>query len=150
MSISTIIMAATIVAVSCRSALLPDSTDVKSAGGNVIVLESLVSGEPGSGQKAHLEGEKLLLEGRNFSSIKEMVNILDEDKKGKSSDPEGTPETFSLVVPVARNFSSLKELFEILGEDSSTRPSKGLAGADLSYVKGTEEKSSDYVVFFTT
>lgn len=143
-------LAAIVVGVSGRSAFVPDSPDIKPSGSNVIILDAPVSGEPGSGQKAQIEGDKLLLEGRNFSSVKELVNILDEDKKGKSSDPEGTSEPFSIVVPVARNFSSLKELFEILGEDSEARPNKSTEIPNLSYVKGSEATSSEYTVFFTS
>ncbi|XP_046661553.1 uncharacterized protein LOC124354842 [Homalodisca vitripennis] len=146
-SLAVVILSITFAIVGGRSASLPETKGLSSQ--NVIVLESSGTGDgPGAG-KALLGGDKVLIEGKNFTNLKEMINILDEEKKGKDIATDSTPEPFTLVVPIARNFSSLKELFEILREDGS-QPPKTASPTNLTFVEGTEDKDSEYMIFFTS
>uniref|UniRef100_A0A1B6EYW5 Uncharacterized protein n=1 Tax=Cuerna arida TaxID=1464854 RepID=A0A1B6EYW5_9HEMI len=145
-SLAVVILSVAFAIVGGRSASLPETKGPSDQ--NVIILESAGTGDgPGVG-KVLLGGDKVLIEGKNFTNVREMINILDEEKKGKDIATDSTPEPFTLVVPIARNFSSLKELFEILREDGN-QPPKTASPTNLTFVKGTEDKDPDYVIFFS-
>lgn len=143
---AAVVLAISLTIVNGRSAPTPQAESKDQS--NLILLD-VPAPEGVKGSRLELEGDTLLVKGKQFSSVQELKNVLGQDRKSKSSQDLATSEPFSLVVPVARNFSSVKELFEILREDRS-KPQRGFTGGarNQTYVRGSE--NSEVVLFFTS